>query len=347
MLNNLSKKIAFILGIAGSVMNFVGLLIGLLTNLELLGTSYYVTINLPIAISLLINIVLFLVLIQKFKKYDLYLFLAIVFNGCILFPTILYYVGFLFYHYYYILAIFAGFSNIKRFRKIFVIGIIILADFIWLSTVENGVDVQLGVLNEFQFKYVIPPTIMFIITYLVVDYLYQLFLKEHQTVLDREAFIENESMKDGLTRAYTRQLFDQDLQKKDIKAVIMIDVDFFKKVNDNFGHQVGDQILKDLVHILYPMRSYSFQVYRYGGEEFCILSTLDYESTYKYVDAFMDLVRTTLRAENSPVTISIGISTNTKLTKLDMVKDADDNLYKAKQNGRDRCYINGRPAFVR
>lgn len=115
----------------------------------------------------------------------------------------------------------------------------------------------------------------------------------------------------------------------------MVDIDNFKKVNDRFGHDIGDEVLKRVaLHIKAAMVDFEFA--RLGGEEFAIfLEGLDQRGAEQRVEALIRRVRED--AGSHPVTISIGlaqVSIGDTLT-MALIK-ADQALYEAKHSGKDR-----------
>jgi diguanylate cyclase (GGDEF)-like protein len=128
-------------------------------------------------------------------------------------------------------------------------------------------------------------------------------------------------------------------------TVLLLDVDHFKQVNDQWGHLVGDQVLKHCVHqIRQVIRQTDAIVGRYGGEEFCVLApqiTLD--------DAVVLAQRIRLQiadhpyvngAMNIPYTVSIGLAQSVQSTTLtELIQVADERLYNAKRQGRNRVAI--------
>ena len=121
----------------------------------------------------------------------------------------------------------------------------------------------------------------------------------------------------------------------------IIDIDYFKKVNDSYGHNSGDIVLKELAAIL---KNYNDDLIpaRWGGEEFIILSTVDV--SYTEFKKLMEKLRIKIsekkfKIENKKeinITISIGTTKVKKDQRLnDALKIADSNLYKAKENGRN------------
>jgi len=118
----------------------------------------------------------------------------------------------------------------------------------------------------------------------------------------------------------------------------MIDIDNFKKVNDRFGHDIGDEVLKRVAaHIKASMADHEFA--RLGGEEFAIfLQGLDQEAAEQRVGALCKRVRDDLAAH--PVTISIGLAQVDSTDSLTMaLVKADQALYEAKHTGKDRFVL--------
>ncbi len=163
------------------------------------------------------------------------------------------------------------------------------------------------------------------------------------------------AMKDGLTGLYNHALLIELFEKEYIKqrrdasclAFAMLDIDYFKKVNDTYGHMVGDVILKQLAGILTESVRRSDIVGRYGGEEFSIVIP---EATSDDVFQLCERIRKSVEnysfyADDKviKITVSIGIyfkGFNDEISHIDMIKKADEKLYKAKRDGRNRVEIN-------
>lgn len=159
--------------------------------------------------------------------------------------------------------------------------------------------------------------------------------------------LEEMSIKDPLTDVYNKRHFYnvlENLSNDETEiAFIMIDIDFFKNFNDNYGHLEGDEVLKKVAKILENTFSEEY-VFRYGGEEFAIVS----EKSLKEVLLSISILRDKLYKENivhkfsavsDRVTVSIGIKCGKISSKEDVEKiiiDADERLYKSKINGRNR-----------
>jgi diguanylate cyclase (GGDEF)-like protein len=156
---------------------------------------------------------------------------------------------------------------------------------------------------------------------------------------------------DMLTGAHSRRyLFDADeknlrrekICNKHSTTVLLLDIDHFKQVNDQWGHQVGDDVLKHCVtQIRDVIRQSDAVIARYGGEEFCVVVP---QISYNSAAVLAERVREKIQSnpyvcENIRVafTVSIGISHRSQYTPLDeLIRVADQFLYAAKRGGRNR-----------
>ncbi len=155
---------------------------------------------------------------------------------------------------------------------------------------------------------------------------------------------------DPLTRISNRKHFNQEIESEFARAkrydrplsLLLMDIDFFKKVNDTHGHPAGDYVLKHTaVQIRETVRAQDLFA-RYGGEEFAVLLP---ETTSENAQALAEKLRARIEAtkfewekKKIPLTISIGIATlrPTSAGPEDLVAEADKNLYVAKNSGRNR-----------
>jgi len=149
---------------------------------------------------------------------------------------------------------------------------------------------------------------------------------------------KKETMIDPLTGAYNRMFLQTKLDNMfkiyDTKSIAMLDIDHFKKINDTFGHQKGDEILKIFVKVIKSTIRSSDVLVRYGGEEFLVFMP----NTNKK-EAFIVIAK--IRAavhKNYDFTFSAGIADEGK-TLAESISLADERLYQAKRNGRDRIVI--------
>ena len=149
---------------------------------------------------------------------------------------------------------------------------------------------------------------------------------------------------DGLTGLANRRRLDRDLASsaaaRGVTGVIMVDADHFKSVNDTFGHQVGDQMLRRLGMMLTDHVRLDDVVYRYGGEEFCILLPgASAEDASLVAERIVTGARDIALPDDSHLTVSVGVSSSTDGTVADAIEFADRALFAAKDRGRDRVVI--------
>lgn len=124
----------------------------------------------------------------------------------------------------------------------------------------------------------------------------------------------------------------------------MLDIDRFKRVNDRFGHPVGDQVLRALGNLLRQRARKSDRIGRYGGEEFLlILPECEIDDATRLVDDLRErfkALRFSAAGEEFQVTLSAGLACYPRFADADtLLAQADQALYRAKQNGRDRIEV--------
>jgi diguanylate cyclase (GGDEF)-like protein len=126
-------------------------------------------------------------------------------------------------------------------------------------------------------------------------------------------------------------------------VVAMMDVDFFKRINDSYGHDAGDLVLQQIGVLLSErFKRRSDVIARYGGEEFCIIAAhVDESKVFELFDNFRTMLANQLihlPTQSLSITVSIGVSTKLRANLDDMISEADRLLYQAKQAGRN-CVI--------
>ena len=164
----------------------------------------------------------------------------------------------------------------------------------------------------------------------------------------------NKANVDPLTGLYNRRFMDSSMERimgllsrsEGLLSVLMLDIDFFKRYNDSYGHDQGDKCLQAVAHALsYTVSRVNDIVVRYGGEEFAILlPNTDSEGVHAFAEKLLQNVRElNLPHEKNEaadyVTISIGATTGCVDHKQDLgmyLRRADEALYMSKENGRDR-----------
>lgn len=180
-----------------------------------------------------------------------------------------------------------------------------------------------------------------------------------QKVIDRTKELEELTIKDALTGAYNRRYFDQRILEELQRAkrankevgLLYLDIDHFKKYNDQNGHPEGDQLLIDFVQTVKAKTRESNFFCRLGGEEFCVIVV---DTNEEGLRAFAEIVRTTVFekdfkfGEKQPMgrlTCSIGVSMypHHALDADGLVKAADQALYISKQSGRNQWRMADKP----
>ncbi len=166
--------------------------------------------------------------------------------------------------------------------------------------------------------------------------------------------LSNLAMYDSLTKLPNRtaiqQLFDQinpiTEWENESLAIVMLDIDHFKEINDTHGHLIGDQVLKSIANTLEDTcRSQDFLA-RFGGEEFLMIIPIDHvEYIHEVIDAYRQKVETLIIRINQlelSVTISLGVLYKPRSIPLnyqEALERADKLLYQAKEQGRNRIVI--------
>ena len=154
--------------------------------------------------------------------------------------------------------------------------------------------------------------------------------------------------KDGLTNLYTRDVLNIFLEKeistakrkKSYVSFAMIDIDDFKYVNDTYGHQKGDEVLKTIGNVLNQNIREMDLAARYGGEELSVvMPNTKAEEAYEIANRIRKEIQS-LDFNNFTVTVSIGISQSTRTcSSKTLISLADKALYKAKENGKNQVII--------
>ncbi|WED20545.1 GGDEF domain-containing protein [Vibrio sp. JC009] len=155
-----------------------------------------------------------------------------------------------------------------------------------------------------------------------------------------------EASVDPLTLAFNRRYVNrhvENLNKQEIPfSVIITDIDHFKKVNDTFGHDVGDQILCEFVDIMNRHSQPGDIVGRWGGEEFImILQTECSEDAIQRAEKIRSEISVYKFSSGTGITASFGVSNQSPAKEdfIELVREADKALYRAKQTGRNRVEL--------
>jgi diguanylate cyclase (GGDEF)-like protein len=190
------------------------------------------------------------------------------------------------------------------------------------------------------------------------DFIHKPFLSEefycrvtqNIELLERIEKIKELSNKDYMTGLYNRRYFFElgrklfkESEKQDYSIVIaMVDIDFFKQINDTYGHDAGDEVIKKVSLILKQRFRESDIVSRFGGEEFCILAmNMDPNHSFTLFEELRKMIEMSeicVGDKTIKTTVSIGVCAMPLSSLDEMIKQADLMLYKAKKSGRNRVF---------
>ncbi len=162
--------------------------------------------------------------------------------------------------------------------------------------------------------------------------------------LENIRLIEESSYRDFLTGLHNRRYFFENVpaiyEQDDYLCVAMLDIDFFKKVNDQYGHDIGDVTLKHVSATIQRALPEAKLIARFGGEEFCIVfqgvEPIEAEQCFDLVREDIENIDIPLDDGSFNVTMSIGLCTNKSGSIEEMINLADEQLYRAKESGRNR-----------
>jgi diguanylate cyclase (GGDEF)-like protein len=159
-----------------------------------------------------------------------------------------------------------------------------------------------------------------------------------------EILAKTDPLTGAFNRAGTRDLFEKmQNQRAQRYSLIMFDIDHFKVVNDTHGHQLGDEVLKDLSKLVASLIRDTDHFARWGGEEFIVLCVdTDIKKAVTIAENLREKISATVFSKGVTVTCSFGLSVykgRGKNTIKRMFESADAALYKAKEGGRNRVDI--------
>ncbi len=180
--------------------------------------------------------------------------------------------------------------------------------------------------------------------------------QEKRELETRNRELQQQALHDPLTGVHNRKFFDEVLLREVHRcvraaqplAVIFIDVDHFKNVNDTFGHQFGDQVLKRVAQIFSETVRVADTLARFGGEEFVVLVS---QPSEKGVERLAERIRENVEKEvfrfgSTPVKITVSVGAGIAIPRRGetgigdrLIAVADECLYEAKRNGRNRTIV--------
>ena len=180
-----------------------------------------------------------------------------------------------------------------------------------------------------------------------------LYCRVNQNIKIIESFetIRQTALIDHLTKIHNRRylfeagevLFNSAKRNGTYLAVAMIDIDNFKQINDTMGHVTGDSVIKKVSHLLKDNIRNSDLIVRYGGEEFCIVSSnMDpKQAIFLFDNLRLKIYQNEFLHEGNAfqVSVSFGVCIEKKNTLTDMINAADEKLYEAKEQGKNKVCL--------
>ncbi|MBI4357715.1 MAG: diguanylate cyclase [Candidatus Omnitrophica bacterium] len=202
----------------------------------------------------------------------------------------------------------------------------------------------------------------------IIEGAYERFrIKQHESELQRdlvgkniELQMTNEklaalSVRDELTGLFNHRFFHEKMVEEFARAsryhyslsCLMVDIDYFKSINETYGHSVGDEVLKELGRFFISSLRQADTIARYGGEEFVILLPhVDYEGAHLLAERLRKKIADTTFAQGSGLSLKINVSIGVSSYPDDLVDRketllfyADKALYRAKGNGRNQVFL--------
>lgn len=169
--------------------------------------------------------------------------------------------------------------------------------------------------------------------------------------LNKQIFLNHKELKksaltDNLTGQFNRTKFNEVVKSEVLRCrrfghtfgLAIIDIDHFKSVNDNYGHQVGDNVLVEIANIIKQNLRTTDMLFRWGGEEFIVLCLeANNEGVRVFVENIRQKIEENIFEKIGSKTVSIGFTMYEESDdEISLIKRADDALYEAKNNGRNR-----------
>lgn len=216
-----------------------------------------------------------------------------------------------------------------------------------------GVDMDITYVNRILKQNTIQTILSFLlfliaILPIVVSYISMLKRKhaEYQKVYKLYIDQSKRSITDPLTQLYNRYKLNYELDRQykrleetgETFVLLLIDLDFFKAINDQYGHDVGDQVLQIVAKILKASCRTTDTVGRWGGEEFMVIyPDIDLNNGFILAEKLRLFIKESEELKKYKLTASIGISVSKQGLPLDqLIKNVDSALYQAKNSGRDQ-----------
>lgn len=335
-INGFERNMSKVLGTGGLITNFLGAVACFIANYSSIiqNPLVFLWTVFPILVIWAGNLSMIVVCFKK-GRWTWVIYLCVIINGYILFPYMLWNLGPNFLVYYQILTVCGGLSVYKFSQVIPFIPILIISNIVILLSDKINNILIIGL------------DVVFIFNLVLCSMFYTAFTYERRQLIAKKEELAELIKRDALTGLFNRGTFNKRLEEKYFNCGIMFDIDHFKTFNDTYGHLTGDKTLKMWANILQRHCDDYFVAYRYGGEEFFVLSELSREDSLKRLGEIFEDLRENFVIEGQHVTVSAGMSyivDNRNNNAL--IKDADANVYMAKNSGRNRAYLCGECYFA-
>lgn len=255
--------------------------------------------------------------------------------------------------FYLVLGLTVAVLILNGIRRIVIVGITMLIDTACYYYYYTNYTTIFQLSREQEFNDSITSYWIVNIFFIVVfTFLINEYDKEQKKIINRNMELNETSQRDSLTKLYNHRFVEKNLVKLCQEAmesgrpfsVVLLDIDFFKKVNDEFGHLCGNQVLMRVSRILSEQKGKDQFIIRFGGEEFLLLLRgYTAEQAFCYGEKIRRAVVSDdelKKLTQKGVTISGGIAEySVGMTAEELLDDADRNLYKAKNTGRNKICI--------
>lgn len=221
-------------------------------------------------------------------------------------------------------------------------------NFAFFSLLVVSLADNVSIANEVIFKSLVITIIAFIASRNSYKIRYDNFMKTSQLEIANEKLKER-SIRDSLTKLYNNGFIFDYLERAVRKSkhkthelsIMMMDIDDFKQINDEYGHLKGDEVLKIIANILMDETREQDVVSRYGGEEFMIvLTNTDIETAVSIAERIRKVISQYNFEVGHDVTISIGVKQLQTENMSELIGETDRLLYQAKHSGKNQVCIN-------
>ena len=340
----LRERLYYGMSAAGLVSAIVGFISTLMVGLSLSGILA--------AASCSITLIAISIYAVKTKNFDRASILSSTVFNLLIFPINFIYAGGIDggMPIYFVMGIFAAFLLLKgKIRNILILlYLIVYIALFFVAYYNPDIIVPFPSAEGRIVDLIFAMVIVSLFTGVVISIIGYEYSIEHEKAELLNHRLHQVAIKDPLTNLFNRRYLMQQLkyqigkakQEEYALALIIFDIDFFKKINDTYGHLIGDEVLKKFSElILSQVRGNDF-VGRYGGEEFfLILVETDSEDALRLAERIRKKVSSSILSEKiaGPITISGGIGIyQHEMNVEQLIAVADKNLYKAKFAGRNK-----------